>query len=808
MKRFLTPSLWADMLLNALLAVAAASAWPIFETPWYLLVAVTAIVAGNVVAGASLARKWQWWHTLLVAYGSYVALGMLVASPSLYSQPSRIGAALMGIVIAPVTGWKNILTLDMPLGTYQEILALPFFLLFTTTLITFLFAWRLRRWWGWAAVPAWVFIVESALLGTRNEWFPFQIPYSAQLITGVVATVLTVAWAVWRLAAIRKKSLRSATTRSGVSAVQRGRTSKGLRRISGVVIVALSVVIAALVTPMMAHSGRTTLREGTDPELFAEQQLSPLVSYRQFFDDEHYSQPLFLVDGAGERVRLAILDHYDGKTATLLSASPIDSSTFVRVPSFLPTSNPSEETTFEIRDYTGAWVPLVGELESITFTGANAQSLNDGFFYSRSNATGLQTADGGLSEGDIYRIKSAPYTVAQSEVTSFRPSNNHQWAAHDQVPSSVAQWVAAQDLGSDGASLVELISRLRSRGYLSHSLDVNSEEPPAWAADLGEVIPISSRPGHSAGRVGTMFSEMLQRQLSLPANTDPAMLVATTGDDEQFAVAAALIADHLGYDVRVVVGAVLSREHEDRFTVPLCENGTCFGRNISAWIEVRDAATGAWAPLDVTPQWEMAPLPEPQQGADPENYTPVQPKQVESIPPPAAYPQDADAPDASNTSPELSDQASARIWRNIGIGALILLLLVLPVIAILGAKALRRSSRYRNTDPRKRVVAGWEQFVDEAIDFGLPEPGVSTRSELAMLYDPYDEKASYLANGADFAAFSSDPISEADAKHYWDVVASARATLAGHEAAKKKWRAKLSLRSFKKNIRQKKEMTS
>ncbi|UUT36540.1 transglutaminase-like domain-containing protein [Microbacterium elymi] len=86
--------------------------------------------------------------------------------------------------------------------------------------------------------------------------------------------------------------------------------------------------------------------------------------------------------------------------------------------------------------------------------------------------------------------------------------------------------------------------------------------------------------------------QLLARQ----ADTDSASLVAATGDDEQFSVAVALIAEELGFPARVVVGARLSGPDTG---VPLCAEGVCTGGTITAWTEVR-SASGQWVPIDIT----------------------------------------------------------------------------------------------------------------------------------------------------------------------------------------------------------------
>ncbi|MGL1797778.1 hypothetical protein ACSTIM_23335, partial [Vibrio parahaemolyticus] len=97
----------------------------------------------------------------------------------------------------------------------------------------------------------------------------------------------------------------------------------------------------------------------------------------------------------------------------------------------------------------------------------------------------------------------------------------------------------------------------RERGYLSHGLaPATGAAAPAWTTDLPGYQLQPSASGHSLARIDTMFQRLLEREDDPRAQTTN-NYVAAVGDDEQFAVAAALIAHQLGYPARVVVGTRL-----------------------------------------------------------------------------------------------------------------------------------------------------------------------------------------------------------------------------------------------------------
>ena len=104
-----------------------------------------------------------------------------------------------------------------------------------------------------------------------------------------------------------------------------------------------------------------------------------------------------------------------------------------------------------------------------------------------------------------------------------------------------------------------MIDGLKTNGYVSHG--VSPDEP-------------QSRSGHAADRITQLL-------------TDQRMI----GDQEQYAVTAALMAQQLGFPARVVFGFAPKRIRRER---------PVRGDDVSAWIEVGTAQFG-WVDLDPTP---------------------------------------------------------------------------------------------------------------------------------------------------------------------------------------------------------------
>ncbi len=294
-----------------------------------------------------------------------------------------------------------------------------------------------------------------------------------------------------------------------------------------------------------------------------------------------------------------------------------------------------------------------------------------------------------------------------------------------------------------------------------------------------------STSGHSLARIDQMFRRLLARQ----AEAKGGSLVAATGDDEQFAVAAALIAEQLGFPARVVVGARLSGSDEG---VPPCVDGVCTGGNITAWTEVRDAS-GRWTPIDVTPQHTEGADTAVTRLRDPENSTQVRPDNAQEVDPPDPTKQD------SNESARHDDTRVdlGALWAVVRIAGMTLaaaLILVGPFLAILAAKAVRRRSRRRDRTPLARMVGGWEEYLDAAVDHGRAPPGNDTRTEIAAHHD--SPGATVLAVEADRAVFSDGVPGDEESARFWDIVDEERRRMATSLPLWRRVLAAVSLKSF------------
>ncbi|MCB0910561.1 MAG: transglutaminase domain-containing protein, partial [Propionibacteriaceae bacterium] len=735
------------LFVAAMTALAAFAAWPVYASSAYLVLVGTCVGAAAVLAVLAHRLAWPGWLTTAAASGVAVVIGLVVAVP-VY----RVGA-LRGITwlfAGLVTAWKDLVTVELPVGEYRNLLVPALVVFLAGPLAALLLSWRRSRSFVAAAPVAlamqWFglgFGADTTVVPARIGGFAVAAPREALL--GGLGLLLCVGWLAWRARAERTEALHRAAQASGVR-LTRVRGAAALRSAAlAWVMVAAAVAVALLATPVVASGlDRDVLRSGTGPDLQLARAVDPLVAYRESFTDARFETVLFQVQSTGavpDRVRLATLTHYDGVRFTVAGD---DGSAFRRVP-YRRDPGPGEAAGLSVT--TGAlgslWLPFAGSLASIDFGGPRAQALGDGFYYDPGTGAAVDTVPGGLAVGDAYTAR-----VALDEPADVAALASPALGPRYAVPESLQQWIRNQDQPVTGAGLAELAARLRARGYLSHALTA-SGETPAWVTALGP--DYSFRPstaGHSLARIDQLFTALTAREEVVAESGGQGSLVAAVGDDEQFSVAIALVADQLGFPARVVVGTRL--DSDDDTGIPACTDGTCRGRNLSAWVEVQ-GADGRWAVVDATPQHTRDLAAETQRRRDPENPTQV-------LPVPA---QEVDPPDSTGTRGD-SDQPSpdsalnlAWLWtglRLLAIALLALLVVLGPFLVVMVAKVFRRRARRGRADPVGRITGGWDELVDARIDRGAAVPTHETRGELALAWG--GGAATVLAEGADRAVFS------------------------------------------------------
>lgn len=773
--------IWDLGYIVAGVAIATATAWVVYENPRVIVVAAVGATIGIGSVLLTRWRRWPVWIAPLVALAAYLVAVVPTAVPSALTSPLEVLRGVRDGLTGIVLGWKQLLTLSLPLGEYQAVLV-PFLVVIVVgTLVAALIVTADRYWSASAAVVVIGMTVFGMVFGSSATGAPlvvgaFALPAPREVLLGVLLVVVSVVWLIGRARLQRASALRAARATTVTQASQS--LSLTLRRqLAGLILVALALGAGIAVAPVAnALTPRQALRDRVDPLLVLSRQPSPLSAYRTWFEGAAYSADVFSVRGGEglDRLRLATLGQYDGQEFRVAAGD--DGVRFVRLPGGSDAGGPRVEVTID-EGFRGIWLPMPPGVSSAPdFAGPRAAALSDGFYLDSASESALDTAPlagggNGPQAGDRYAVIAAPPAAASDSFASAAGGEPLIPAAEH---PELAEWVEAQEQPRTGGGLAELIDRLRARGYLSHSL-TESDASAEWIAALqarGDYSFLNSYSGHSVARIETLFTQLVEQETRAGENADEADLVAGVGDDEQFAVAAALLARYLGFDSRVVLGVRLSSADPDLGVEP-CE-ATCTGGNMTAWIEVQ-SPNGGWVPFDVTPQFTETPLVITEGEQLPENPTVPDEQQSELIDPSQAQRDDTENTDSAPPPDDGWLGAALLIAGRVGLGILTLLLLVLPALVLVIAKTVRRRQRRASPVPEAALVGAWSELVDSYVDHGIEVPERVTRSVAAGVVDR--PAAIALAQAVDRAVFAEHPPGRAASDEAWQLVDDEREAL-------------------------------
>ncbi|SKA91028.1 Transglutaminase-like superfamily protein [Agreia bicolorata] len=735
-----------------LMAVAASTLWPIYQTPRLIVLAAAALALGVVVAWTGALLRWPGYVVFAASVAVFLVFGVALAVP---------GRAIFGVlpsfdgvrdlVTGTALAWKQLVTVDLPVSSYQSLLAPALVLLLGGTVLGLSLVLRSRR--GDIAVLIPVAVAVTGLaLGPEVAWSPF--------VPAVAFLVVAITWMTWRARRARRRAiaLLAGQTESDARVPGFAPDRRGSARpvIAAVIVLAVAVVAGVSAAGVFAPQGsrdvvRSAVERPFDPRDYA----SPLSGFRSYWSAEAAGAPLFDIEGLpdGARIRLAALDTYNGVVYSVGDESSDSASGFfARVPSTIDRTGESGtpvSATIVVSGYRGVWLPTTGDVERVTFSGSRASQLADAFYYNRTSNTAAVL--GGVREGDSYTVEAiVPSAPDDDELRAAQPGDASV-PQPSNVPDAVATAVAddTQGLDAPGEKLAAVVDAIKASGYISHGTDDGRPY---------------SRSGHSADRI----TELL---------TAPLML----GDAEQYATTVALMADELGFPARVVLGFA-----------PPAGTSTVTGSDVSAWVEV-DLAGYGWVAIDATP--EDRPIPEKL----PDTKQQVSRPQVVIPPPPAAddTPVEPNRPEADQKKADDPDAfwpAVLGIVRVVGVVALVVLIVFAPVILIAGAKLARRRRRRRRPDAVSRIAGGWQELVDTGLDYGYDVPATATRLEAARAVGAVDLQT--FARRADAAVFADERIDVREADQYWSDLAILRVAWAREYTRWQRIRAATRLRSL------------
>ncbi|MBK4347517.1 transglutaminase-like domain-containing protein [Lacisediminihabitans changchengi] len=737
--------------------IAATALWATYRSPQVVILIVVATLVGSAIAIGGARFRWSSPLVLGATVGAYAVLGVPLAVPTraLYGVLPT-GQGLLELFRGTALSWKQLLTITLPVGSYQTLLIPALVLVLGTVVIGLTVALRSRYGELGAVAPVVLFVVATMFGPGFASW-----PLAQAL--GLLAAVLL--WMIWWRWYRRRESIRrlaralDAAGRPLETVADRGFV--GPRTLLGAaLLIAVAAAAGIGATTLLPPTGqRQVLRSAVEQPFNPRDYVSPLSGFRHYELPATADSTVLTVRGlpADGRIRIATLDSYDGIVYAVGSAAVTsDSGSFTRVPSTFDQSTMSGTAVHldvTIGDYRGVWVPTIGKFESIEFTGRGATSLRDAFYYNNTSGTAAVLTP--LRSGDAYSLDAIePVQPAADDLGALRPGTATVpkiGTLPDNVASTLDDWVR----GTTGAGnqLAEMISQLKKNGYVSHGVDPNQP---------------GSRSGHAADRI----TELL---------TDQRMI----GDQEQYAVTAALMARQLGFPARVVFGFAPTNIDPAGVT-------TVRGSDVSAWIEVNSARYG-WVTIDPTPA--IRPIPE---------ELPQEPTRIARPQSPVQPPPDDQQTRNTQSPPDTTQDQTEPLepWLVILFAVLTVLgwvvlgaaIVLAPFLAVIVAKVRRRRKRRREGTPLERISGGWREYEDSVIDRGFDPPIGATRTEVASAIGGM--RPLVLAAITDRAVFSPTEPDDDDAENVWRSVRELVATLDDDRTRWQRIRAAVSLKSL------------
>ncbi|MEX0426674.1 transglutaminase-like domain-containing protein [Nocardioides sp. DS6] len=729
---------------------------PTFTGHQYLLVGVVGLLLGLACVRLAHWRRWPRVSALLLALAVFVVLGPVLCLRE-DGGPLPTGGALHGLLDAVLLGWKELLTTLPPVDGSGHLLVLPWLVGIAVGLLGGLLlgiggggadripeAARL----GLPLLPPVLLLAAVILLGVRHP--------ASLLLQGIAFAVIALVWITLR--GLERTSVRS-SRRVGT-----------LRRTAfGVATLAVAAVVAVPASAALTDdTHRDVLRQRVVPPVDVAQFGSPLSAFRRYTQGRAgdplnlHDTTLMVVKGAptGTRIRFATLDRYDG-TVWAASEEPARALPGVHANAFLHVSdvidNPVRGRTVHARvtlgkGWSSVWLPTVGALQRLDFTGADRRRLAGDVRYDLETSTGLVPS--GLEPGDSYDLTA----VEPSDLLTRDETPGPDLDPSVQTASEFLQDVA-NSMSGDATDpmdrMLTIAAYLKAHGRYSDGVKADQRIYHA---------------GHYQKRLGQDF---LEQDLIV-------------GNDEQYAAAMALLANQVGVPARVVLGAELPA------------TGVVTGADVHAWVEVQ-VADGSWRTLPTDSfMSHRSPAELPPQRT--ENSRGSEAPPPAPVPPPSTLGGQADQGLKGKKDVD-TDEGGGGLhvprWVLIAVAivALPVVLVLLFAALVLGAKAWRRARRRAAERPSARIVGAWRELVDHARDLGraVAVDG-PTRREQAVQLD-HDEAAG-LARVADSHVFGPLPPGEDAAASYWTAVDGARRDLSAGATRWQRVRAALSLVTF------------
>jgi len=694
--------------LVVLTMIGIAGFRPAYGGHGYLAAGATGVLLGLLLSYAGQRARLPLLAVVAASILAFLALGGVISQTGTVSLPT-----LHTIASTAVSGWQQLLTTARPVGRTAGLLVLPYLLGMFGGVAGHALARRTATVLLPALAPA-VVVALSILFGAAQ-------PADAAL-QGAGFAAAALAWAT-----VRQER---GTSRQATIGRQRG----WQRIAAAAAVLAVAGAGATVIGPHLPGAGahqRVVL--AAVPPFNIDAYPSPLASYRDYTTvappaiSVFHKKLLSTTLPANTRVRIAAMDTYDDLAWGVANASAVGAfGGFQRVGTLLPGAPVGAGKTATITtttNYKLPWLPDVAGTTAFSIGAAGSQVAAE-LRYNVATATGI--IPDGVPTGLSYTVRYVP-APAPNVLANAAPGGTPDVCIQYepgciQIPPEVKEFADLHDTAASTpmGQVLTLAAYLLEHGRYSD----------------GANAQYTILPGHGAGRLTAFLDNS-----------------PTTGDDEQYAAAMALLANYVGVPARVSLDGFVEA------------NGSVYGKDVHADVEL-DTSQYGWVTLPYT---AFTPTKNPIIKQQIENTPPVP---VKVVPP---RHNEAAPVAAANSSSAVARTAPAPVTRRgFVIPAIVLVVakdaglpvLVLAVLAAMlaGAKALRRRRRRVLGTPAARVAGAWRELIDLGRDLGIeraasatPDPSVTAGASVAP--GPVASVAGSVAAGGamtrrEFAAYA------------------------------------------------------
>ena len=684
---------------------------------------------GLAVAFLASARRWGWAEVVATSAVAYLLFGgALALRKTTIAGVVPTLDTLQRLVTLTAYAWRDLLTVSLPASLFTGPAVVPYLSALVCAIVAGTIALRTSR-------PGFALLPLGVLLGVGILWGIHSAPLAIGL--GVAFGVVAMVWLAWHA---RQRATSDASELLGLEGLRAGARPSWA---GAAAIVAVAAVVTVGANILLPAPQRFVLRDTVVPPLHLDQYASPLTMYR-YLETTLHDQTLFTVTGVptGSRVRLAAVDTYDGVVYGVDAAS----AAYQRVGTTIGDQGQLTGTTstldVTIGQYAGVWLPGGGDLRGVTLSGSK---FDESLYYNQDSGTALTTA--GLSAGDSYKVSLVPQTNPTPASLAGVNFAKVSLPGSTNVPEAIS--TMSQELVGNASTPVDQVTKLaeelRTRGFYSDGSDGRSLA------------------GETAARLTTLLTA---KQM--------------IGDDEQYAVAMALMARQLGIPARVVMG----------FYPDASKNTTgswaVTGSEAHVWVEVAFEGAG-WVAFDPTPDRAKTPNTDvPQPKSDPKPQVLPPPEQANNTADDNKDIVNDQRKQKSNTTPAWV--AIAEIIASVVGGAAVL---ASPFVLVIALKKRRRKRRLGDVLMSDRAHGGWLEVVDRATDLGRTFDPIATRRETSSAIETAfpDVGSVAVAERIDAGVFGAAEPSTEEVASLWTEVDAVLGRMSGSVP---RWRRLLS----------------